>query len=109
MYKLITICFGTGCAQAQCWTSHHCPQTVLKLYTLYLITVTVYTVVLLYYTVILSYHNYTDPYHAMNNPIIILTMLQYRNLTVSPCGRSAGTVPEPPELDTQDKIILRND
>ena len=23
-----------------------------------------------------------------------------RNLTVSPCGRSAGTVPEPPELDT---------
>ena len=78
MYKLITICFGTGCAQAQCWTSH-CPQTVLKLYTLYLITVTVYTVVLLYCTVILSYHNYTDPYHAMNNPIIILTMLQYSN------------------------------
>ena len=31
----------------------------------------------------------------------------YRNLTVSPCGRSAGTVPEPPELDTKDEIMLR--
>ena len=27
MYKLITICFGTGCAQTQCCTSH-CTQTV---------------------------------------------------------------------------------
>ena len=32
-----------------------------------------------------------------------------RNLTVSPCGRSAGTVPEPPELDTKNKIIVIND
>ena len=32
-----------------------------------------------------------------------------RNLTVSPCGRSAGTVPDPPELDTKNKIMLRND
>ena len=32
--------------------------------------------------------------------------LIYRNLTVSPCGRSAGTVPEPPELYAKDKIIL---
>ena len=32
-----------------------------------------------------------------------------RNLTVSPCGRSAGTVPESPELDTKNKIIVIND
>ena len=38
-----------------------------------------------------------------------LQYLLYRNLTVSPCGRSAGTVPEPPELDTKNKIIVIND
>ena len=32
-----------------------------------------------------------------------------RNLTVSPCGRSAGTVPEPPELNTKNEMIVRND
>ena len=79
MYKLITICLGTDCAQELKKCVLLALHTVLKLYTLYLSTANVYTVVVLHCTVMLSYYNYPDPCHPMNNPIIILTMLQYSN------------------------------
>ena len=59
----------------------------------------------------LLYKNVEEETHADEAPIYIenIVWVLNRNLTVSPCGRSAGTVPESPELDTKDKIILKND
>ena len=45
-------------------------------------------------------------FNVKNSCTVFLKIMFNRNLTVSPCGRSAGTVPEPPELYTKDKIIF---